>query len=256
MRRAIVSVVFLSFVILPVLAVGQQAGCDPDKAGCHTHDGFFLRLSTGVGYHITQATMGKDRFSIVGLGSIMDFAIGGMVAKNLAVHLDLFGSSPLAPGASQDWDAFFHEEPEVATSGGMGIGATWYAMPYNVYLSLSFGLGVFGADEKKGVVSMKAEATQLDAVVAQQYYADRNRSTSLIGVGANFMVGKEWWVSHNWGLGVAASAYFVRIPSGEPPDNAETMFYLGNLDSAETAKSGEAAINSLGFGLVFSASFN
>jgi hypothetical protein len=24
-----------------------------------------------------------------------------------------------------------------------------------------------------------------------------------MGVGASFMAGKEWWVSHDWGLGVA-----------------------------------------------------
>ena len=38
---------------------------------------------------------------------------------------------------------------------------------------------------------------------------------SSFGLGASVMVGKEWWVSQKWGLGVAGQAFFGRMKDSD-----------------------------------------
>lgn len=236
--------------------LAQEPGCDKDKKGCHSHDGFFLRMTAGVGYHVTNATMGKEKFSVVGLGNAGDLAIGGTVAKNLILHAQIFGSSPIAAELRHDWQTFFYEQPQSFSSGGLGIGATYYIMPSNVYLSAGLGFGVFGAEEEKGLVDVSGTADATGALLAQEYYKKRNRVTAASGTGLNFMVGKEWWVSHNWALGLAGIVSFVHVAEAEPPDIEETRLQLNALGVDLQPKEVSAAINSIGFGLVFSATYN
>ena len=60
------------------------------------------------------------------------------------------------------------------------------------------------------------------------------------GPGLSLVVGKEWWVSDNWGLGVAAQLYAARMKDREP-----------------AVAGGDAPTwRALGLNLLFSASFN
>lgn len=62
---------------------------------------------------------------------------------------------------------------------GFGGGATYYLMPHNLFWSASWGMS--GS------------------------YDD----TSVVGWGAAHLVGKEWWVSSNWSLGVAGQFLYA-----------------------------------------------
>ena len=69
------------------------------------------------------------------------------------------------------------EDIEIA---GLGIGVTYYIMPANVYLAGSIGFGQARFEDTSG-----------------------DRADSDIGIAGNFMLGKEWWVGRDWGIGVA-----------------------------------------------------
>jgi len=63
--------------------------------------------------------------------------------------------------------------------------------------------------------------------------------TSNWGVTGQLSAGKEWWVSSNWGLGIAGELFLGRMAGGSEPGRTETHPY--------TVK---------GFSLLVSASFN
>jgi hypothetical protein len=68
---------------------------------------------------------------------------------------------------------------------GVGPQLTYYLMPANVYVS--------------GTVAF----TRLTETICSSCGANSDTTSSDWGVGVVFSVGKEWWVSDNWGLGVA-----------------------------------------------------
>jgi hypothetical protein len=93
----------------------------------------------------------------------------------------------------------------------IGPSVTHYFMPVNVYLS--------------GTIAL----TQLGATVNGK---SANANT---GYGGRVTLGKEWWVSDHWGLGLSASAT-----------------YSSNQDTGTNAPT----ISSLFYGLAFSATYN
>ncbi len=175
--------------------------------GFQRHDGFFLRLSGGIGYGMaTTTSKGKD-YSIHGLGGIMDLAVGYSVIENLAITFDFFGGVQMNPTFSVDdksssgWDTNLD-------SIGFGLGATWHFMPLNIYVNAGIGAAT---------------------MVLEVYERDFESRT---GFGVHAGVGKEWWVSADWGLGLAGQFFYMRVP-----DQDSTW-------------------DDLGFGLSFSATYN
>ena len=67
----------------------------------------------------------------------------------------------------------------------VGIGVTYY-LPQNVFFSGSIGLAAFNLQDN----------TDSDNEITGQTDS---------GLGVQLAVGKEWWVSDNWGLGVSAA---------------------------------------------------
>ena len=70
-----------------------------------------------------------------------------------------------------------------------GIGLTYYFMPVNLYLT--------------GAVGFSYAQVEVDGV---------DRGSSDVGFGLNVDLGKEWWVSDNWGLGIAGRLWFSEVP--------------------------------------------
>jgi hypothetical protein len=60
------------------------------------------------------------------------------------------------------------------------------------------------------------------------------------GPGLSLVLGKEWWVSDNWGLGLAGQLYAARMKDRQPA-------FVGSETPTWRA---------LGLNLLFSASFN
>jgi hypothetical protein len=155
----------------------------------HAHDGLFLRMCAGFGFgHSAVEDDQGDENSIRGGSSASNLAVGAMVSKNLAVHADLFHVALLEP------ESFINGKsagtvPGKYIAGGLGAGVTYYFMPSNLYLSGSLNFVVLEAHI--GGWKLKTDA----------------------GLGVDLLIGKEWWVSDNWGIGVAGQFVYTLVPS-------------------------------------------
>jgi hypothetical protein len=142
------------------------------------------------------------------------FAFGGTVARNFALAVDFFGLSMFEPNVEQNGRDLGDADNTRATFGGIGLGATYYVMPLNLYLAASIGAGVgtLEIEVREGPVTFRFE------------------EDSEVGLALNFMIGKEWWVARRWGLGVALQAVFAALETDD--DHGLGVFGVGVLFSA------------------------
>ena len=183
------------------------------RAQVHAHDGVYLRLDLGGGYMEqqtpTNTTAGDLKLS-GGAGSF-GVAVGGAVAENLILAGHLYSNVISDPSVSFSNGGSASASDTTASMVGIGPELTYYFMPVNVYLS--------------GTVA----ATRLSLKVNGQ------DGDSEWGIGARLALGKEWWVSENWGLGLAG-----------------LVSWSSNKDQGTNAPT----ISTWGLGVAFSATYN
>ena len=166
--------------------------------GAYSHDGFYLRLAIGfggaglAGHNHVRSDVDETRLSGFGFGT--SIGIGGALAENVILNADLFHATIFDPSVRVDG----HHVGDANDVGGelgigedvdlvgLGIGVTYYIMPANVYLAGSAGFGQAVFTGHRG-----------------------DRAGSDIGIAGNLMVGKEWWVGNDWGLGIAGQAILL-----------------------------------------------
>ncbi|MCG5055356.1 MAG: tetratricopeptide repeat protein [Myxococcales bacterium] len=151
--------------------------------GFHTHDGWFLRLL--VGLHRVSVNERRAGASRVGAGVASGVAFGYALLPSLAA----FGEVGVA--ARSETTGPTNESR--TTVGGVGAGLTYYVLPYNVYVSASL---------LYGIMEFSTETTVAGVTTTRE-------SSSTSGVGTHLSLGKEWWASANWGVGVALDLYAV-----------------------------------------------
>ncbi|MDC0707175.1 hypothetical protein POL68_01715 [Stigmatella sp. ncwal1] len=183
-----------SWILAAVLLTASIASAE-DDGGRYTHDGFFLRLQLGGGYTHADAT--STDLTLKGGAVGLNAEIGGALTRNLILYGKLFGTS--VPGPD-------FEVGKLTVRGGadsvslnfaaVGVGATYYLMPSNFYVS--------------GALSF----TQLSISDDEGTLAETD-----LGGGLHLGLGKEWWVSDNWGLGLGAELALGRIRSQETEDD-------------------------------------
>jgi hypothetical protein len=145
------------------------------------HEGFYLRLHLGGGFGRMGGTDSYgDELAFSGGGYSFGIALGGAVMPNLIVFGNLFGMGLIDP------DTEFNGGSTGTVSGttsmaGIGPGIAYYFQPVNVFVSGTIAATVFTAADSDGNTQYESNT----------------------GVGFQGMVGKEWWVSHEWGLGIA-----------------------------------------------------
>jgi hypothetical protein len=189
-------------------------------AGFHEHDGFYLRLHTGAGYTRMSANSTGNDIVISGGSLALSIAVGGAITDNLI----LFGTFTFAEITSPDIKIngmSFGTSNNSADSAGLGGGVAYYFEPSNVYLSGSLLAHQLQISDSGG-----------NAVAQTQW-----------GVGFEGLVGKEWWVSDNWGLGIAAQFLFASMK--DKPD-ATGLVMTGDTPTWTTET----------FSLLFSATYN
>jgi len=175
--------------------------------GAETHDGFAARLAIGGGYAASSESIGGTSMKITGGSVLMSFAFGYAVIENLIVNVDLFGAGTMSPKVSAGGSSMSPDDASL-TNAGFGGGVTYYVMPVNLYVAASVGM-----------------ARSMLEVSGMEFRTGT-------GFGVNAMLGKEWWISENWGLGVAGQFLYMRVPDGD--------YTLGTL----------------GGGVLFSATYN
>ena len=171
------SVLLAAGIATPVLAGGEA----------RMHDGFFLRLSTGLAYSRATISDNTGQLEIKGGSGDLNIAVGGMVGDNFALHGTLWGWSASDPDGelTAGGGTSSGTVNGTLTMGAIGVGGTYYFMPSNLYLSYSLGMGSLNGD---GNIDGKSKP----------------------GLAFDATIGKEWWVGDQWGLGVAgAVTYFT-----------------------------------------------
>lgn len=188
MKMLAVMTVLLSAFVLHSEVFAQEARVSQGQAleeGSYTHDGFFLRFCTGLGSGTftgeRMGERGQQRFQGA-LGSF-ELAVGGAVREDLIVHATIISAGLPQPDFQTHGDGFPDEGSDV-TVGFLGVGVTYY-LSNNIYLSGSLGGNniIFHEPGKESTLKLQGDS-----------------------VSATVQVGKEWWVSENVGMGVAAQA--------------------------------------------------
>ncbi|MCB9731754.1 MAG: hypothetical protein H6745_03855 [Deltaproteobacteria bacterium] len=211
-RPSLVRAVVMLLALVAAMALAgapSPARADWDARGFR-HNGLLIRLSVGAGFN-TATLHGTDpSTTLSGVGGMASFAFGGIIADNLALNADLFAMTVFEPKVSVGDADLGDAKDTTLTIGGLGVGATYYIMPINMYFAASVGVATGTVRTKRGGVTIEGESDP--------------------GFGASFMIGKEWWVGRQWGLGVAAQAILASLPDKD--DERVTAFGIGILFSA------------------------
>lgn len=171
--------------------------------GRQRHDGFFLRLTLGagggaVGFDVPAG----DDTAFAGGGWASSLDLGGALDDDITFFGRARIASLVSPAVSIDGDELGPASDAIATQSMLGVGISYYVMPLNLYFD--------------GVVGVAVIASGYD------YAGDDRDYESDIGFGFDLDVGKEWWVSDNWGLGAAVRLSITRVEgSDDLPDDSE-----------------------------------
>lgn len=185
-------------LLAPALASAQYSptpiAADPSPdapgargTGVHEHDGFYLRLTLGLGYTHMSASYRGDDMAFKGGATSIGLALGGAASPNLIVYGELWGTAIAKP--TTQFNTREGELDGTVSAGGLGAGLAYYLESTNVYFSGTFLLE-----------SLSAEDNRTD----EKFQSDS-------GVGGVLSVGKEWWTSDNWGVGLAAQFHAASI---------------------------------------------
>jgi hypothetical protein len=189
----------LALLALPLAAFAQNPGA-------RMHDGFYLSLSAGGAGGTTEADLtgaagSWDNIKFTGPGGIVDLKIGGAVAPNFIVSFDLIGRNVPGPKLETIGGTETLDEDVVLSDGTAGLGLTYYLMPSNVFVSGTLGVARFTFQDLDDEDSDPVQTNP--------------------GLSLHAKIGKEWWVSDNWGLGVALGYGFVGAERDEDGNNDE-----------------------------------
>jgi hypothetical protein len=197
----------------------QAAPTEPPgrEPGDHTHDGFFLRLNPGIGILHAKYSYGGYDTTISGGGAALSFALGGAITPNLIIYgevLSVQASNPTVDTGSGYGSSGLGGDIGLV---GIGPGMAYYFESANLYLSGTLAFSRVTTSSNSSSVEYGGDGSLTD-----------------MGFGVALTVGKEWWVSQNWGLGVAGLLHVASMK-------------MQSMDARMTAE---------GVSILFSATYN
>jgi hypothetical protein len=190
------------------------------KPGAHRHDGPLLRAGGGpliASLTANSLNASRDLTDQTVTGNISVDG-GGAVIENLIVRGRFQGSVGYLGHSPFGGDV-------IVLYGAMGVGADYYFMPINLYVG--------------GTLSLTgASVSQINNLDLPPEQRNNHVRHSGPGFGLDFDIGKEWWVSGNWGVGLAfRMRYLDMAPSSVGLDR-------------------QGRLTSFQYGLMFSATYN
>jgi len=156
-------------------------------ARAQAHDGLMLRLFAGVGAGSMRGGRAGEGAGEA-LGSSAQVSLGGALTDRLSIHADLvlMGQMALRQAVPRG---------DLRVQAMLGAGVTgWPFGSSNVFLSASVGPAF-------GVLNRIYDTGPNTFQVASRFTAP--------GLGVNLLVGKEWWVRPDWGVGVAGQLFYA-----------------------------------------------
>jgi hypothetical protein len=211
---------FLGLVLATITSIKAQNVLQVQEV-LHQHKGFYLSMGLGPVFGKVTDDVNENGYKYTmdmsGTGFLFDFKIGGAIKENLILHATIISNTMSGPNITISNGTSTKASDNVNVGEAMfGAGLTYYLVPGNVLLSGSLGIGNFS--------------------IMDNTNSENNVSTQR-GFSMQLKVGKEWWISKKWGLGVGLT-YGKTSLTNEPG---------GGL----TEK-----MNSNRFGILFNASLN
>jgi hypothetical protein len=160
--------------------------------GYHQHDGFFLRILVGPSAVAASANDAAET-SVSGTGGAFGLAMGVALMPNVILYGEVFDSVAIGPTVESGAFEVETSDDTAFSIVGIGPGMAIY-FPSNFYLSGTLAFSRLVADPDTG--------------------EDDDEATSDLGIGLSATLGKEWWVSTNWGLGAALQLYAGGMKDG------------------------------------------
>lgn len=183
-----------SIAALTLLLGAGPAHAQASRGGVHTHDGFFLQMDLGLGGMSTSAEQGGREVKVSGGAGQFSIGLGGALTPNFILAGQLWGVSAPDPTVKVNGVSLGTQPGSVSVS-GIGVQLVYYFMPVNLYLSATPSLTQVTFDD-----NVSTEDTE-------------------VGFGLKLALGKEWWVSDNWAVGLNGQLAFSTNDSkfaGEP----------------------------------------
>lgn len=185
------------FLVAPAIAMAQD----------HS-SGFMLRYTAGAAYARTgqKADLpGDPKYNISGAALDMDLAAGFALSPNFAVHATGTFWRAFSPKVKGDFGPFSMEgKADDANLTNFGIGGGFTAWTNsNMYVSMSV----------------------LASMLRAKYNDDE--SDTDWGIGGELLIGKEWWVADNVGLGLAAAGTIHYIPTKQDDVRGNLGYSVG-----------------------------
>lgn len=172
----------------------ELTGSDPfPRPGHHKHDGFYFRFMLGPA-GVAAVANDDQETTVSGGGGGLGLAFGYAIAPNVILYGELFDNVALSPKIERDGMETDTDSDTAFGLVGIGPGIAVY-LPHNFYLSstLAFARLVVDPDTDE----------------------EDDEGTSDFGVAITAAIGKEWWVSSNWGLGLAFQIYGGAMNDGD-----------------------------------------
>ncbi len=193
-------------------AHAQYLAPEASLYGYRDHTGMFSHVGLGLGYAAARADLdwdaGSPDLEQSGVAYQIQFLLGGSVMPRLAVHFSYFGFDSFGTSLKANGKEVKGQDADLAFN-GIGAGLTYY-LPSNLYFSGSAGLALVSVTDREGY------GYRLDP-----------------GFGAQAGVGYEWWLSADWGLGVAlAGSFFMAKDESEAGDESWLGYAISPLFSA------------------------
>jgi hypothetical protein len=182
--------------------------------GYHEHDGVFLRLTFGPSYTTMNSELEGSEATVSGFGPQFGIALGGAIAPNFIIFGEVLANSAIDPTLEADGQEFSGSGS--ASVLGIGPGAAFY-FSGNAYLSATLAFSQISVSDADG-----NEVGESD-----------------FGIGGNLLLGNEWWVAPNWGVGAAAQIFLARMKDKNDGGFVEVPTWT-----------------TLGIGILLSASYN
>ena len=179
------------------------------------HDGFFLRVTAGLGYvSASEAVGGGETINYSGVGVTFGAAFGGTIAPNLVLFGEFLGTSVPNYDSRYQVARVHNTASGDMTLSGFGPGIAYYIEPINLYLS--------------GTLAF-SEMSFTDS------YSGYSDGTNW-GLGLSVAVGKEWWATRDWGIGIAGQVHLASM--------------------GDTVAAYDTRMTATAFSLLFSATYN
>jgi hypothetical protein len=174
-----------------VTGAQPQLGTFVPGPGYKQHDSLYIRAMMGPGY--TNLSSGDVGYSGAGFG--FELALGFALNENFALFADIVANGAVNPTV-RSGTRMVDLKDRTAFLQNYGVGAAYFIMPANIFVAASLCAAKLSLSDTSGEEAMEILKTDY-------------------GLGANFSIGKEWWVGGELGIGAALQGAVGSINDGE-----------------------------------------